>query len=42
MNLNVVLEKGGEAGLPEFSWNNIPKRGKNYQMTTKCNKWPQN
>jgi hypothetical protein len=22
-------------GLPNFSWNNIPKRGKIYQMTTK-------
>jgi hypothetical protein len=24
-----------EAGLPDFSWCNIPKRGKIYQMTTK-------
>jgi hypothetical protein len=28
-------------GLPNFSWHNIPKRGKMYQMTTKYNKWPQ-
>jgi hypothetical protein len=27
------------AGLPDFSWYNIPKRGKIYQITTKYNKW---
>jgi hypothetical protein len=27
------------AGLPDFSWHNIPKRGK-YQISTKCAKWP--
>jgi hypothetical protein len=26
--------------LPDFSWCNIPKRGKIYQMTTKYTKWP--
>jgi hypothetical protein len=30
------------AGLPDFSWYNIPKRGKIYQMTTKYTKWPKN
>jgi hypothetical protein len=30
------------AGLPDFSWYKIPKRGKIYQMTTKCTKWPLN
>jgi hypothetical protein len=24
--------------LPDFSWNNIPKRGKAYQITTKYTK----
>jgi hypothetical protein len=28
----------GHAGLPDFSWYNIPKREKLYQMTTKCTK----
>jgi hypothetical protein len=30
------------AGLPDFSWYNIPKRGKTYQITIKYSKWPQN
>jgi hypothetical protein len=30
------------AGLPDFSWCNIPKRGKIYQMTIKYSVWPQN
>jgi hypothetical protein len=30
------------AGLPDFSWYNIPKRGKIYQITIKYTKWPQN
>jgi hypothetical protein len=29
-------------GLPDFSWYNIPKRGKMYQITIKYIKWPQN
>jgi hypothetical protein len=36
-------------GLPDFSWCNIPKRGKNmpnshkkYQMSTTYTKWPEN
>jgi hypothetical protein len=29
-------------GLPDLSSYNIPKRGKIYQMTTKCNKMPLN
>jgi hypothetical protein len=29
-------------GLPDYSWNNIPKRGKFYQITTKCTKWSKN
>jgi hypothetical protein len=33
---------GQRTGLPNFSWYNKPKRGKIYQMTTKCNKWPLN
>jgi hypothetical protein len=28
-------------GLPDFSWYNIPKRGKMYQITTKYTKLPQ-
>jgi hypothetical protein len=28
--------------LPDFSWCNIPKRGKMYQINTKYIKWPQN
>jgi hypothetical protein len=28
--------------MPDFSWYNLPKRGKMYQMTTKDTKWPQN
>jgi hypothetical protein len=31
-----------EAGLPDFSWHNIPKWGETYQMTTKYPKRPQN
>jgi hypothetical protein len=27
-------------GLTDFSWCNIPKRGKNYPTTTKYTKWP--
>jgi hypothetical protein len=27
-----------ETGLPDFSWYNIPNRGKMYQMTTKYTK----
>jgi hypothetical protein len=30
------------AGLPDFSWNNIPKRRKIYQITIKLTKWSQN
>jgi hypothetical protein len=33
-------ESGLEPGLPDFSWYNIPKGGKIYQMTTKYTKWP--
>jgi hypothetical protein len=29
-------------GLPDFSWHNIPARGKIYQITTKLPKCPQN
>jgi hypothetical protein len=32
----------GVSGLPDFSWYNIPKRGKIYQSTTKYTKWTQN
>jgi hypothetical protein len=28
-----------ETGLPEFSWHNIPKGVKIYQITTKNTKW---
>jgi hypothetical protein len=28
-------EGSRESGLPDFPWNNIPKRGNVYQMTTK-------
>jgi hypothetical protein len=28
--------------LPDFSWYNIPKLGKMYQITIKYPKWPQN
>jgi hypothetical protein len=28
--------------LPDFSWYNVPKRGKIYQITIKYTKWPQN
>jgi hypothetical protein len=28
-------------GLPDFSWYNIPNRGKIYQITLKYLKWPQ-
>jgi hypothetical protein len=31
-----------EPGLPDYSWYNKPKRGKIYQSTTNCPKWPQN
>jgi hypothetical protein len=31
-----------QAGLPDFSWSKIPKRGKMYQITTKYTKWPKN
>jgi hypothetical protein len=31
-----------ESGLPDFSWYNIPKWEKIYQMTTKYTQWPQN
>jgi hypothetical protein len=27
-------------GLPDFSWYNIPKRGKYTKMNTKYTKWP--
>jgi hypothetical protein len=30
------------SGLPDFSWCNIPKRGKIYQITIKYTKLPQN
>jgi hypothetical protein len=30
------------AGLPDFSWDMIPKTEKNYQMNTKCTKWSWN
>jgi hypothetical protein len=30
------------SGLPDFSWRNIPKRGKIYPMSTKYTKWSQN
>jgi hypothetical protein len=29
-------------GLPDFSWYNLPKRVKIYQITIKCTKRPQN
>jgi hypothetical protein len=29
-------------GLPDFSWYIIPKRGKMYQMNTKCTEWLKN
>jgi hypothetical protein len=29
------------AGLPDFSWCNIPKREKYTKLTLKCTKWPQ-
>jgi hypothetical protein len=28
-------------GLPDFSWYNLPKWGKSFQMTVKYTKWPQ-
>jgi hypothetical protein len=31
-----------QAGLPDFSWCKIPKRGKIYQMATGCTKRPLN
>jgi hypothetical protein len=30
------------AGLPDFSWFKIPKRGEIYQMITKYTNWPLN
>jgi hypothetical protein len=30
------------AGLPDFSWLNIPKREKMYQITIKYTQWLQN
>jgi hypothetical protein len=30
------------AGLPDFSWNIIPKPEKMYRMNSKCTKWPLN
>jgi hypothetical protein len=30
------------AGLPDFSWYNVPKRGKDIPNSLKFNKWPQN
>jgi hypothetical protein len=29
-------------GLPDFTWYNLPKRKKIYQITVKYTKWPQN
>jgi hypothetical protein len=34
--------KTGVAGLPDFSWSKIPKRGKIHQIITKYTIWPQN
>jgi hypothetical protein len=31
-----------ESGLPDFSWSNIPKRGKIYQITIQFTKWQRN
>jgi hypothetical protein len=30
------------SGLPDFSWYNIPKREKPFQITIKYTEWPQN
>jgi hypothetical protein len=40
----VLLHEAADTGtgLPDFSWCNIPKRGKIYQMTIKYSKWPEN
>jgi hypothetical protein len=35
-------ENSAAAVLPDFSWYNIPKLGKNFQMTTNILKWPWN
>jgi hypothetical protein len=37
----VTLPSTFQAGLPDFSRYNIPKREKNVPMATKCTKWPQ-
>jgi hypothetical protein len=44
-----MMAPADEQGLPDFSWFNIPKREKIYQITakntqmgTKYTKWPQN
>jgi hypothetical protein len=31
-----------EAGLPDFSWHNIPKQEKIYEMAINYTNWPQN
>jgi hypothetical protein len=42
------ISSSWKTGLPDFSWHNIPKRGKIYQISTtlpngpKYTKWPQN
>jgi hypothetical protein len=41
--IDKVLDEGQcTPGLPDFSWYNIPKRGKIYQITIKYTKWPYN
>jgi hypothetical protein len=38
----MFLNLATRAGLPDFSWYKIPKRGKIYQMAIKYFQWPQN
>jgi hypothetical protein len=32
--LFIFRDKFSQQGLPDFSWNNIPKQGKSYQIAT--------
>jgi hypothetical protein len=38
--LKRAVEQGSMSGLPDFSWRNLPKRKKIYQMTRKNSNWP--
>jgi hypothetical protein len=47
-SINIFFVQKGEhkidsaAGLPDFSWDMIPKLEKMYQMNTKCTIWSKN